>query len=207
MWCVYVFVCCHIDECGLLYSHDRLFLQVRAGLTPKFKDVDNLVNMLTYSTGGPTIDGGACVADNANIIRYSPPVPEFEVVILHIEPGETLSYPNPGHPSILIILEGSGELDDKMCRPGRSYYWPANGDSLNFKVLQERRGPMKVALAHRNTNLAHPTSVNRVDFGGYSSSHRMSVTASPMPYYGLRVSSHNEEQEEKMTFVPLPDFS
>ena len=31
---------------------------VRAGLTPKFKDVDNLVNMLTYSQGGPTINAG-----------------------------------------------------------------------------------------------------------------------------------------------------
>ena len=31
---------------------------VRAGLTPKFKDVDNLVSMLTYSMGGPTINAG-----------------------------------------------------------------------------------------------------------------------------------------------------
>ena len=36
---------------------------VRAGLTPKFKDVDNLVSMLTYSMGGPTINAGSeCVA-------------------------------------------------------------------------------------------------------------------------------------------------
>lgn len=32
---------------------------VRAGLTPKFKDVDNLVSMLTYSMGGPTINAGS----------------------------------------------------------------------------------------------------------------------------------------------------
>jgi len=179
--------------------------QVRAGLTPKFKDVDNLVNMLTYSTGGPSIDGGACVGDNANIIRYSPPVPEFEVVILHIDPGETLTYPNPGYPSILIILEGSGELDDKLCRPGRSYYWPANGDSLTFKVVEERRGPMKVALAHRNTNLSNPTSVNREDFGGFSSN-RVSVPASPLPYSGSSIPSTRYTNIAAPLDNPLPTF-
>ncbi len=140
------------------------------------------MNMLTYSTGGPSIDAGAYGADNADIIRYTPPVPEFEVVILHIDPGQTLEYPNPGIPSILIILEGSGELDDKLCRPGRSYYWPTNADALTFTVSKERRGPMKVALAHANTNITRPTAVNRDDFG--NSSHRISVPASPMPYRG-----------------------
>jgi mannose-6-phosphate isomerase len=154
--------------------------------------------MLTYSTGGPSIDGGVCVGDNPDIIRYSPPVPEFEVIIIHIDPGQTVSYPNPGHPSILIILEGSGELDDKLCRPGRSYYWPAHGDALNFKVVEERRGPMKVAVAHRNTNLANPTSVNRQDFGG-GSSHRISVPASPM-VYGSRATA-NRVQEAPAGFL------
>ena len=123
--------------------------------------------MLTYSTGGPSIDAGAYASGdgNADVIRYTPPVPEFEVVILHVDPGHTLTHPNPGHPSILIILEGSGELDGKLCRPGRSYYWPANADALHFSVSEERRGPMKVAVAHKNTNLAHPTAVNRDDFG------------------------------------------
>ena len=31
---------------------------VRCGLTPKFKDVPNLVNMLTYEMGGPKIECG-----------------------------------------------------------------------------------------------------------------------------------------------------
>lgn len=136
--------------------------------------------MLTYSTGGPSIDAGAYSGDNADIIRYTPPVPEFEVVIIHIDPGQELEYPNPGIPSILIILEGSGELDDKLCRPGRSYYWPANADPLKFTVSKERRGPMKVALAHANTNLTRPTAVNRDDFG--NSSHRISMPASPLPH-------------------------
>ena len=134
--------------------------------------------------GGPSIDAGAYSGDGGDIIRYTPPVPEFEVVILHVDPGNTLNYPNPEEPSILIILEGSGELDGKLCRPGRSYYWPANADALHLSVSKEKRGPMKVAVAHKNKNLQNPTAVNRFDFGG-ASSRQLSVPASPMPYQGL----------------------
>jgi hypothetical protein len=159
-------------------------------LTPKFKDVDNLVDMLTYSMGGPSIDGGSYNAEQSEVIRYTPPVPEFEVMIFHVDPGNSLEYENPGVPAILIVLEGSGLLDGKLCRPGRSYYWPAGGPSLNFSVDKSRRGPMKVALAHKNCHLSRPTTVNRLDFGGHSS-HRTSVPASPMPYMGRGRGSPN----------------
>ncbi|KAG7369177.1 mannose-6-phosphate isomerase [Nitzschia inconspicua] len=157
---------------------------VRAGLTPKFKDVDNLVNMLTYSMGGPSIDAGAYMAESTDVIRYTPPCPEFEVMVLTIEPGHKLTYKNPKIPAVLIILEGSGHLDGKLCRPGRSYYWPPDADDLEFFVEQCRRGPMKVAMAHKNRHLDRPTAVNRDDFGG-TSSHRISVPASPMPFLGM----------------------
>jgi mannose-6-phosphate isomerase len=171
-----------------VFSH---FSQVRAGLTPKFKDVDNLVNMLTYSMGGPTIDAGAYSADNPDVIRYTPPCPEFEVMILTVEPGKQSIYKNPGVPVIMIILEGSGDLDGKLCRPGRSYYWPKNADDLQFTVDSSKRGAMKVALAHKNLHLDRPTAINREDFGGASSSSYLSVPSSPrmvsprMPYMGM----------------------
>jgi mannose-6-phosphate isomerase len=173
---------------------------VRAGLTPKFKDVENLVDMLTYSMGGPTIDAGSY--QNSSVIRYTPPVPEFEVMILQIDPGQTLNYENPGEPAILIILEGSGQLDGKLCRPGRSYYWPKDSPALEFVVSESRRGPMKVALAHKNCHLDRPTAVNREDFGG-NSSRRFSLTASPMPYLGLKgtPSSENEGAIKENTFM------
>ena len=43
---------------------------VRAGLTPKFKDVDNLVSMLTYSMGGPTINAGTPAYGDDRISKY-----------------------------------------------------------------------------------------------------------------------------------------
>jgi mannose-6-phosphate isomerase len=133
--------------------------------------------------GGPSIDAGAYTAESTDVIRYTPPCPEFEVMILHIDPGHKLTYKNPRIPSVLIILEGSGELDGKLCRPGRSYYWPADADDLQFTVDSSRRGPMKVALAHKNRHLDRPTAVNRDNFG--ASSHQISIPASPLPYMGL----------------------
>jgi mannose-6-phosphate isomerase len=182
---------------------------VRAGLTPKFKDVENLVDMLTYSMGGPTIDAGSYTPENSSVIRYTPPVPEFEVMILHIKPGETLNYKNPGVPAILIILEGSGQLDGKLCRPGRSYYWPKDSPALEFVVDESRRGPMKVALAHKNCHLDDPTAVNREDFGGHSS-RRFSLPASPMPYLGLGATPpyDHEDAIKEDTFmnVTMPEL-
>lgn len=154
-------------------------------MTPKFKDVENLVDMLSYSMGGPSIDAGAYSADNPDVIRYTPPCPEFEVMILHVDPGREVKFKNPGVPSILIILEGSGYMDGKLCRPGRSYYWPSNADPLLFTVDASRRGSMKVAVAHKNRHLDRPTAVNRENFGGASSHHHLSVPGSPMPYRGM----------------------
>jgi mannose-6-phosphate isomerase len=191
-----------IVDCEVHHSPSHtlfgFFLQVRAGLTPKFKDVRNLVNMLTYSMGGPSIDAGVYMAENTDVIRYTPPCPEFEVMVLTIEPGHSLTYKNPQIPSVLIILEGSGYLDGKLCRPGRSYYWPTDADDLEFSVEQSRRGPMKVALAHKNRHVDRPTAVNRYDFGG-ASSHRVSVPASPMPYLGMGGRSPASNQQQRLT--------
>ena len=179
---------------------------MRAGLTPKFKDVDNLVEMLTYSMGGPSIDAGAYSTEHANVIRYTPPCPEFEVMIIQINPGETMDYENPGVPAILIILEGSGKLDDKPCRPGRSYYWAQDAPALHLSVDESRRGPMKVAVAHKNCHLQNPTAVNRDDFG--NSSHlRLSVPASPMPYLGMGTPTGKDRKEaDPEMFGSMPNL-
>jgi len=174
-------------------------------LTPKFKDVDNLVDMLTYSMGGPSIDAGAYSADNPDVIRYSPPCPEFEVMILTVEPGKDSTYKNPRVPVIMIILEGSGYMDGKLCRPGRSYYWPANADELHFTVSSTRRGAMKVAMAHKNLHLDRPTAVNPEDFGGASSKTRLSIPTSPrMPYMGMGGGSTPIPQDCSVINIDVP---
>mmetsp|Transcript_26545 Transcript_26545/g.40178 ORF Transcript_26545/g.40178 Transcript_26545/m.40178 type:complete len:466 (+) Transcript_26545:61-1458(+) len=159
---------------------------VRAGLTPKFKDVDNLVNMLTYTMGGPSIDAGAPSVNEPRILRYTPPVPEFEVLVATVGPGETLLFENPGVPSVMIALEGAGKLDGVVIRPGKCYYWPADASALEFVVAEHRRGPLKFAVAHKNQNIDHPTAFKRDNYGSLAGSRGISVPSSPLPYMGLR---------------------
>jgi len=158
---------------------------VRAGLTPKFKDVDNLVNMLTYTMGGPSIDAGSPTMEDPRILRYTPPVPEFEVMVVTVGPGESISLKNPGVPSIMIVLEGAGKLDGVLLRPGRTYYWPEESSFLEFYVAEQRKGPLKFAVAHKNLNIDRPTSFRREGFSSKAGSRRVSAPSSPLPYLGL----------------------
>jgi mannose-6-phosphate isomerase len=153
---------------------------VRAGLTPKFKDVETLVQMLTYSTGGPSIDAGAPLPDDPRVLRYTPPVPEFEVLMLQCDPGDTLELKIKNVPAVFVIIEGTGMLDgDIVCQPGRCYYHPAAGKPLHFSVPSDKRGPLRVAIAHRNLHLQAPTTFSRSNtpYGSRFSS----ALGSPMP--------------------------
>lgn len=135
---------------------------VRAGLTPKFKDVDTLVSMLTYSQGGPSIDAGAPLESDARILRYTPPVPEFEVLIMRCEPGDSIELDVGDTPCVFVIIEGTGFFDGTIiCRPGRSYYHPAEAPPIRFHVPKEKRGPLKVAVAHENLHLDLPTTYRK----------------------------------------------
>jgi mannose-6-phosphate isomerase len=149
-------------------------------LTPKFKDVETLVQMLTYTTGGPSIDAGAPLAEDPRILRYTPPVPEFEVLLLQCDPGDTLELKIKNVPAVFVIIEGTGTLDgDIVCQPGRCYYHPAAGKPLHFAVPQDKRGPLRVAIAHKNLHLQMPTTFSRANTP-YTS--RFSSTlASPIP--------------------------
>lgn len=94
---------------------------VRAGLTPKMKDVEVLVDMLTYSTGAPPVSEGEAVGGDeasagkgvARTRQYAPPVPEFllqrtEVAVPADAPAP-LAYTLPAAPSaaIIIVTEGA----------------------------------------------------------------------------------------------------
>jgi mannose-6-phosphate isomerase len=139
---------------------------VRAGLTPKFKDVPNLVSMLTYTMGGPSISAGTPTYDDDRIMRYTPPVEEFEVMILTCNPGERLSMPALPVPAVFIVIEGSGSTDSEngqrlVMKPGRTYFIPSGCCPLVLSVNECKHGPLKIALAHENLHLDDPTLENR----------------------------------------------
>lgn len=62
---------------------------VRAGLTPKFKDVQCLVDMLTYRNEGPDKQKFQGTADPVapNRFVYRTPVPEFDVARVQLPTG------------------------------------------------------------------------------------------------------------------------
>ena len=152
--------------------------------------------------GGPSIDAGAISRRYPrNVIRYTPPVPEFEVMILTIEPGEEFKLDHPGVPAVMIVLEGAGDICGIHVRPGLSYYWPTSTRVMIMSVDEARRGPLKVAVAHKNCHIEMPTAVNRDNFGlgTAGSSHRGSVhnvPASPLPYMGLGSPNNSMRKQE-----------
>jgi len=84
---------------------------VRAGLTPKFKDVDTLVNMLTYNTQKIDILTGTNVQSSPKELVYVPPVEEFQISRITVEAGSTAYKPKKATgPSIYVTLEGEGIL-------------------------------------------------------------------------------------------------
>lgn len=81
---------------------------VRAGLTPKLKDVPTLVGMLTYRTGKPALTAGRAVDDC--LLRYAPPVRDFLVDLVDVPPGETYELHEVDSPAVLLTLEGEACL-------------------------------------------------------------------------------------------------
>lgn len=94
---------------------------VRAGFTPKFKDVDNLVDMLTYNYGSvekqkmPLLSFKKSRGDAVKSVLYDPPIAEFSVVQTVFEPGAGKKQEFDGFtgPSIVIATNGRGKISIK----------------------------------------------------------------------------------------------
>jgi mannose-6-phosphate isomerase len=107
-----------IIEC--MASSDNV---VRAGFTPKFKDVENLTKMLTYSYAPISeqkmepkdyshvkINAKAYSSNSGNLL-YNPPIPEFAVVRTALNrTGATATFDPIDGPSIILCTKGSGTI-------------------------------------------------------------------------------------------------
>jgi mannose-6-phosphate isomerase len=83
---------------------------VRAGLTPKLRDVDTLVSMLTYEAGPgskqllqPEVFG-----EDGSTLVYDPPIAEFSVLKVDLDEGKSTSHRPISGPSMCIVTEGKG---------------------------------------------------------------------------------------------------
>ncbi|KAG9906250.1 mannose-6-phosphate isomerase, partial [Aureobasidium melanogenum] len=107
-----------IIEC--MASSDNV---VRAGFTPKFKDIDTLTDMLTYSyapiseqkmspTDYPFVTlNTTAYSSGSSATLYDPPIEEFSVVKTDLnKPGAKATFESIDGPSIIICTKGSGKI-------------------------------------------------------------------------------------------------
>ncbi|KAJ2657373.1 Mannose-6-phosphate isomerase [Coemansia sp. RSA 1200] len=87
---------------------------VRAGLTPKMRDVDVLVDMLTYDFGTPQaklLEPTAFArGTGGRTVVYDPPIDEFAVACTRLLPDEEETVESMQGPQIVIVVQGSGRL-------------------------------------------------------------------------------------------------
>ena len=96
---------------------------VRAGFTPKFKDVDTLISMLTYSYAPiseqkmepvdyPYVSlNAAAYSSGSQATLYDPPIEEFSVVKTDLKKkGSKATFEQIVGPSIFICTSGSGKI-------------------------------------------------------------------------------------------------
>ncbi|KAJ1669737.1 Mannose-6-phosphate isomerase [Coemansia sp. RSA 25] len=105
---------------------------VRAGLTPKLRDVPVLVDMLTYDYGTPEgkllrpvpMAGAGCS------LVYDPPIDEFSVVRTALGAGQADALAAVEGPQVLLAVEGKGRLlaagEEHALLPGHVYFVCAN---------------------------------------------------------------------------------
>uniref|UniRef100_A0A1E5R4N4 Mannose-6-phosphate isomerase n=1 Tax=Hanseniaspora osmophila TaxID=56408 RepID=A0A1E5R4N4_9ASCO len=115
---------------------------VRAGFTPKFKDVKNLVEMLTYQYG--SVESQKMVPENfdrssgqGKSLLYNPPIDEFAVVETTFKgaQGGVRSFKGLQGPSIVITTKGNGFLkngDVKLRAEPGYVFFIAPGTEVDF---------------------------------------------------------------------------
>lgn len=85
---------------------------IRAGLTPKLRDVPNLVAGLTYisSDHRKHLVAPAPFSGSSKTTLYNPPIPEFSVLRVVLSSGDSEEHGPIGGPSIGIVTGGSGRV-------------------------------------------------------------------------------------------------
>ncbi|KAI1837321.1 hypothetical protein DTO006G1_2799 [Penicillium roqueforti] len=115
---IHAYISGDVIEC--MASSDNV---VRAGLTPKFKDVDTLTQMLTYSyapieeqkiqaTDYPyAILNATAYSSASSVMLYDPPIDEFSVIKADLNrTGAKATFDPIDGPSIFICTRGKGKI-------------------------------------------------------------------------------------------------
>ncbi|CAM9550171.1 unnamed protein product [Discosporangium mesarthrocarpum] len=141
---------------------------VRAALTPKFRDTNLLVEMLTYNMGAPAVLQAVTVDGKRK--RYTPPITDFELEDVRVPVGERYHLDAMPVPGVMVALGGckSGKVVEDnsgkeiCCSEGGVFFLPSD---TGVTLVAGTAVSMHVAIAHTNLHwgpLSAPTSGSRV---------------------------------------------
>ena len=85
------------------------------GLTPKLRDIPNLVSNLTYTASPPSKHvvepkPKRSVSPSSFSTLYDPPIPEFSVIQVKLPSGEKECHDEIKGPSMAIVTQGKGKV-------------------------------------------------------------------------------------------------
>ncbi|KZS94051.1 mannose-6-phosphate isomerase [Sistotremastrum niveocremeum HHB9708] len=110
---------------------------LRAGLTPKVRDVPNLITSLTYESG-PGLNH--CVRPSQfsdNTLLYDPPIPEFSVLEVNVPKDGAEKHKALDGPSLAIVTEGEGSVhwdNEELGLKEGSVIFIAAGQEVDLKA-------------------------------------------------------------------------
>ncbi|CAM9989700.1 unnamed protein product [Pylaiella littoralis] len=128
---------------------------VRCALTPKYRDVDLLVDMLTYNMAAPAVLRPHAVDENRK--RFTPPVDVFEIDMIDVPANEAYSLKPMPVPAVLVTLHGvkGGLLLDEdtgkeiPASAGGIFFLPAN---TRCTMVAGKTSGLRIAMAHTSLN-------------------------------------------------------
>jgi mannose-6-phosphate isomerase len=115
---------------------------VRAGFTPKFKDVETLLEVLTYDDSLPQVISPS--AGNLTTV-YPAPVEEFRIIKYISDENIQIIHSANDRPAIFIIIQGGvnftlkngNEIKHVEFNKGESFFAPALLGEIEMKVLPD----------------------------------------------------------------------
>lgn len=113
---------------------------VRAGLTPKYKDVETLCSMLTYSCEPSHAKRFQGIQEDEYTLTFSPPVADFCVAKINIPATVTHHSLIPrDSASILVVISGRATAGDLVLERGSIIFLPSN-QVLNIHCAHSTQG-------------------------------------------------------------------
>lgn len=112
---------------------------IRAGLTPKLRDVEALCASLTYGQGPPEVLRGAKSAASPHLVCFRPPFREFELWRYAAPAGTSEALPAAPGPLLLLVQHGGVRVtcghQSRQLKRGDVYFVGA-GAALQFEASQ-----------------------------------------------------------------------